>query len=346
MSRSKPQGNWLRGLGMLATEFSTDVVAAPERFVLWVEATGESHMRNRLRSNDCHDFRARMRSVDLMDVQVAVLAYPHLEIARTTKLIRQSDPEVYQINYFLGGQGNLTLDRRDVRLGTGDLVVMDSSRPFRGDVHADPGRWSHLTVQLPRKLLPLPEKTVQGLLAVPISGRSGMGGVFARWLTDLTAHADEFTPADIPAFTQVTVDLLTSLLGRCLGADDAMGPQLDRRTLQVRICDYIHQNLGESALSVGAIAAAHRISVRRLYQLFAEEDTTPAAWIRERRLECCRRDLADLHLRSRPIHAIAARWGFPDPAHFSRIFRSAYGISPRDYRHHALHGQPRAETDK
>ncbi|GAA2788117.1 hypothetical protein GCM10010470_23340 [Saccharopolyspora taberi] len=59
-------------------------------------------------------------------------------------------------------------------------------------------------------------------------------------------------------------------------------------------------------------------------------------WIRQRRLERCRRDLTNPHLRQRPVHAIAARWGFTDPAHFSRIFRAAYGLSPSDYRHNAF----------
>ncbi|MFK4272453.1 AraC-like ligand-binding domain-containing protein [Streptomyces milbemycinicus] len=82
---------------MLVTEFSTDVVEAPERFALWEETTTQSHMRNRLHSDDHEDFHAKMRVLDLTEVQVAALAYSHLEIARTAKLIRQSDPEVYLI---------------------------------------------------------------------------------------------------------------------------------------------------------------------------------------------------------------------------------------------------------
>ncbi|MEV6133865.1 hypothetical protein AB0M05_44920 [Streptomyces violaceusniger] len=161
---------------MLVTEFSTEVVAASERFALWQGATEQSHMRNRLRSNDHNDFRARMRGLDLGEVQVSALAYPHLKIVRTAKLIRQSDPEVYQINFFLGGQGIVSLDRRDTTLSSGDFMVMDSSCPFQGDVLADPGRWSHVTVQCPRGLLPLPEKAAQHLLAVPISGRQAWAG--------------------------------------------------------------------------------------------------------------------------------------------------------------------------
>jgi len=39
---------------------------------------------------------------------------------------------------------------------------------------------------------------------------------------------------------------------------------------------------------------------------------------------------------TRPVAAVGARWGYPDPAHFSRLFKAAYGVGPRDYR--ASHG--------
>ncbi|MEV4680111.1 helix-turn-helix domain-containing protein [Streptomyces kurssanovii] len=321
---------------MLVAEFSTDVVEAPERFAVWEEATNRSHMRNRLRSNDRDDFRAELRVLNLGEVQVSAVAYPHLEIARTAKLIRQSDPEVYQINYFLAGKGAVSLDGGDTALSVGDLVVMDSSRPYQGDVHAVPGGWSHVTVQCPRGLLPLPEKTVRSLLGVPISGRHGMGGVFARWVTDLNTRAHEFTPADVPTLTSVTVDLLASVVARYQEAEDAMSPEARRSVLQARIHDFVRQRLADPDLTPETIAAAHGISTRHLYTLFREQGLTVAAWIRERRLECCRRDLADPRLLSCTIQAVAARWGFSDPAHFSRIFRRACGMTPTDYRRHVV----------
>jgi AraC-like DNA-binding protein len=290
-------------------------------------------MHNRLRSNDQDDFRAKMRVVDLGQLQISTLAYPHLEIARTAKVIRQSDPEVYLINYFLGGDGVVSVDGDDTALCTGDLVVMDSSRLYHGDVQALPDSWSHMTVQFPRGLLPLTEKTVRHLLAVPIDGRRGMGGVLARWLTDLNARAGEFTPTDIPTLTQVTVDLLASVLASCADAEDVLPTEVRRRALKQRIHAFIQQHLGEPGLTPDAIGAAHGISIRHLYALFQEEGHTVAAWIRERRLERCRLDLADPTLRNRPIHAIAARWGFTDKASFSRAFRARYGMPPSDYRH-------------
>ncbi|WP_268241131.1 helix-turn-helix domain-containing protein [Nonomuraea cavernae] len=37
-------------------------------------------------------------------------------------------------------------------------------------------------------------------------------------------------------------------------------------------------------------------------------------------------------LAAHPISAIAARSGFTSSAHFSQAFRSAYGLSPRQFR--------------
>ncbi|MFS8201870.1 helix-turn-helix domain-containing protein [Streptomyces sp. CWNU-52B] len=317
---------------MLVTEFSTDVVEAPERFALWEAATEQSHMRNRLRSDDQDDFRARMRGLDLGEVQVAALSYPHLEIARTGKLIRQSDPEVYQINYFLGGEGAVSTGGGDAALRVGDLLVMDSSRPYHGDVRSTPGGWSHVTIQCPRGLLPLPDKTVQRLLAVPISGRHGMGGVFTRWLADLNARAAEFTPDDVPTLVSVTLDLLASTIARCLDTEEALSPEARRIALRARISTFVERHLADPAMTPQAIADAHHISLRHLQQLLAEDDTSPAAWIRHRRLERCRLDLANPRLYTRPIQAIAEHWGFTNPTHFSRLFRLTYGIPPRDYR--------------
>ncbi|MDW6063040.1 helix-turn-helix domain-containing protein [Streptomyces sp. FXJ1.4098] len=58
-----------------------------------------------------------------------------------------------------------------------------------------------------------------------------------------------------------------------------------------------------------------------------------ASWIRHQRLERCRRDLVNPRLAGRPIQATAATWGFSRPGDFTRAFRSAYGVSPSEYRH-------------
>ncbi|NJP50044.1 helix-turn-helix domain-containing protein [Streptomyces sp. SBST2-5] len=317
---------------MLVTEFSTQAVAPPERFALFEEVSAGTHLRNLLRSDDREDFRARLRVVDLGELQLSAQSFPHLEVVRTAEQIRRADPEVYMINCVLHGQAGLSHTGRHTTPRVGDLVVLDSSRPFEAHRRTVPDGWSQLTVQLPHRMLPLPERTVRQVLALPIDGRSGMGGVFARWLGDLNARADEFTAADVPALTSVILDLLASVIAGCLQAEERLSPKTRRTALRARIQAFVERHLADPDLTPRAVAEAHHISLRHLQQLFAEDGTSPAAWIRHRRLERCRRDLADPGLDARPVQAIAARWGFTDPAHFSRLFRAAYGMPPREYR--------------
>jgi AraC-like DNA-binding protein len=105
------------------------------------------------------------------------------------------------------------------------------------------------------------------------------------------------------------------------------------RPLLARVQAFIDGRLGDARLSNREIAAAHHISPRLLHRLFEEQGTSPARWIRERRLERCRRDLLDPARRDLPASAIAWSWGFASAAHFSRVFRAAYGHPPAEYRH-------------
>jgi AraC-like DNA-binding protein len=58
-------------------------------------------------------------------------------------------------------------------------------------------------------------------------------------------------------------------------------------------------------------------------------------WIRRRRLDHCKRELLDPRNAGESISTIAARWGLADSSHFSRLFRTTYGMSPREFRSRA-----------
>ena len=83
---------------------------------------------------------------------------------------------------------------------------------------------------------------------------------------------------------------------------------------------------------MGGVAAGCFLSVRQVQRLFRAHGTTFGEWVRTRRLEAIRRDLADPALRTLPIARIAAAQGFGDPAHLARAFRAEFGESPRQWR--------------
>ncbi|TFV34517.1 AraC family transcriptional regulator [Streptomyces sp. T1317-0309] len=67
-------------------------------------------------------------------------------------------------------------------------------------------------------------------------------------------------------------------------------------------------------------------------QSYAEGGISLADWIRTHRLEECRNELRRPTARLTTIEAVARRWGFTDMSNFGRIFRMAYGMSPREWR--------------
>ncbi|GAA3161577.1 helix-turn-helix domain-containing protein [Streptomyces virens] len=318
---------------MLVQEFRTDVVEPVERWDLWQDVATRTHVPNLLRSARSDDFDAVMRVLPLGDVQIAELRLPHLDTVRTPRTIRRFDPEALQINCQLDGDGGMAQEGRQTAFRVGQLVMADTSLPYEARINRTSERSTTVIVSMPRARLPLPPGVVRRLLATPVPVDHGMGGALYRWLADVARRAEEFTEADAPALASVTTDLIASVLGGCADSEDALPPESRRRALHTRVRDFIDQNLGDPSLSPATVAAAHGISVRHLHQLFAAEGEAPAAWIRHRRLERCRRDLADPRLRGRAVHWIAARWGFTDPATFSRVFRRVYGMTPTDHRH-------------
>ncbi|MFF8639052.1 helix-turn-helix domain-containing protein [Streptomyces pilosus] len=313
-------------------EFRTKNLPVTERFGSWHDMTTRALIPSVVRSDHEADFRASARVLDLGGVQVSALTYPSLETRRTTKLIRRSDSESYQLMLNLRGSHRILQGGRDTTSGPGEVTFYDTSRPWQAWASADYNTVKGVMVRFPRALLPLPANKVDQLTAVRLPGRAGTGALLSGYLTQLVADATAYTAADDARLATCTLDLLTAFLAHHLNAAASMPPPTHHRTLLMKIHAFIQQHLGDPDLSPGMIAAVHHISLRSLHRLFQTQDTTVAGWIRARRLERCRRDLADPLLRSRPVRAIAARWGFTDPAHFSRAFRATYGHSPKEYR--------------
>jgi AraC-like DNA-binding protein len=133
-----------------------------------------------------------------------------------------------------------------------------------------------------------------------------------------------------PRAITVELDVLATTAER--PADGAVLPDVRHGDIVRRIHAYIDSHLGDPGLSPAVVAAAHHISLRYLHKLFEPEPHGVAGLIRQRRLERCRDGLLDPAQADRPVAGIAARWGFSSAAHFSRVFRDAYGMPPGEFR--------------
>ncbi|MEU8016896.1 helix-turn-helix domain-containing protein [Micromonospora parva] len=324
---------------MLAREtLDTSVLPPGERFGMWLELVARTSAPMRVRSEHDENFIARADFVDLGPIQLISYDYPSLDAFRTPKLIRQSDPELYILALTTGGVGTSSQDGRRSEIQAGEFTFYNASRPHDLGHHAtEPERdqASSIVTMIPHAALPLPPERMAALYCGRMSGSEGIGALLAQFLLQVTGNPEQYHAADAGRLGAVGLDLATTMLGRHLVAEDAVPTEVRRRALLTQVQSYIHRHLGEATLDPQVVADAHHISVRSLHRLFETEDATVASYIRDLRLTRCRRDLTDPALRNQPVQTIAARWGFPHKAHFSRAFKAAYGMTPQEHRDNA-----------
>lgn len=241
------------------------------------------------------------------------------------------------LNVCIQDHGHLVIDQNNSQtlLRPGSLTLFDTDRPYTV-TYPDPFR-QHV-IQIPRSMLGFRAADLQRLTAVPIEADSDTAALVTPFLTRLASQMNRHAPHTAELLARNAADLLATLLAERLDRDvPDTGTDAAHTMLRLRIQAFIDRHLGDSDLSPRTIADAHHVSVRQVHRLFQEQGTTVSRWIRHRRLEACRRELSRPHGLS--VTAVAHRFGFTSRTHFSRAFRAAYGMSPREWRALAQQGK-------
>jgi AraC-like DNA-binding protein len=273
-------------------------------------------------------FHGALTMEDLDVVEVATVeADPH-SVYRSPRTIRQRCEDDLFVMMPRTGNVHIAQDGRETVLRPGDFATYDSGRPCR--ISSDQQIFI-LVVKLPRtafadRCLPAP---APGTTAVALRRDSGMGALVSPFLRALPDTLPVL-PREISG--QVggnALDLVTAALS-VLDADRAAA--VPHAAQRLRAQRYILDHLGDAGLAPATVADALGMSVRYLYLLFQEENTSPGRWISNRRLALATRLLRDGAAAGHGITEIAFRVGFKDASVFSRAFKARYGLSPRDYR--------------
>ena len=320
---------------------------APDRFEWWREQLAKDTVPSVVSSPHAADFRAVVTLAELGPILLYVLDFPEVRAVRTPALVRRSDPERYGLSLVAANDLWFAQRDSDCRVGTGGLVLHDSSYPFDSRALPGAGPVKMLMLYLPKAALPLRPQRLDRLLARRLPTGAGMNAILARYITSVATAVEqgEVGERETGRLGAVALDLATATLAEQVGAQDRLAPETRRQALLARIEAFVEHNLGDPDLTPAAIAAHHHISLAYLHRLFRPRELTVAAWIRHLRIERARADLADPRLRHHPVHTIGAYWGFRHPADFSRTFRTAHGTPPGDYRRQALATRARAEAN-
>ncbi|WP_334628783.1 helix-turn-helix domain-containing protein [Micromonospora sp. CPCC 205539] len=316
-----------------SVEIDTKLLPPSDRFEFWHDLVSRETAPAHISSPHMDNFLAYVRAIDLGAVTMQSLRYPSLDSTRSARLVRQSAPEYYQLALPTVGESRLIQDRRETAVKASEFTFLDTARPHVASQAAGERKLAEtITVMIPHSALPLSPDQVRRLLASSIPANEGFGALLAQFLRRVGAHPEQHQPAEALRLGGIVLDLVSATLARQLDVEQALPAEVRRHALRVRVLAFIEQNLPDRELTPSSVAGAHHISLRTLNRLFEGESMTVAEIIRHRRLDRCQRDLTSPLAAHQPIYVIAARWGFPDKAHFTRLFRSTYGLSPQQYR--------------
>jgi AraC-like DNA-binding protein len=308
--------------------FRSEHAPIESRFDYWRHVIGNSLVPLETRFDHAPDFPAQILTSEIGPVRLTDSATGPGASFRTPKMIRRSDPDVYMISVLISGEMTVEQDDRQDRLQPGDLAFFDPSRPARRIFSA----MRNVVVSVPRAMLPFSQDDLAQLTAVRIPGDRGAGALGSALARQLATSADDVTAAEAARLAPTVVDLLSVALASRLDRARTVPIEAQHRARLHRVYAFIESELSDPDLSPASVAAAQHVSIRYLHKLFEAQPTTVGKWIRQRRLERCRQDLLDPALAERPVSAIAARWGVLNSAHFSRAFRTEYGLPPAEYR--------------
>jgi AraC-like DNA-binding protein len=327
----------------MSTLIHTDVVPAADLVDFIQEITATTWVPMECRIDCSGDYRAEIRASGLGPMQVAVLDIAPITVRRTPTLISRADPDLLKVFLVCSGGSSIVVQGdQQARLSAGEFAFYNTRRPYEVSCGVDGRPTRVLTFMFPPALLPLSRTGIRRLTGVRIPATTGLGDLTSQLLLQLAQHVDHYSPAEAARLSAAALEVLATRLARELDIGDWGTPEARRRALFTTVQAFIQQRLADTDLSPAMVAAANHISLRSLHQLFHDEQLTVAGWIRRQRLERCRRDLADPGLASRPVAAIAARWGFASAGDFSRAFRAEHGLPPAAYRSSALVVKPSA----
>jgi AraC-like DNA-binding protein len=313
-------------------------VTAVGRLSSWQQALSTAYGDLELVTRaDPESWQGSLQALRLGTLQIATEESDAVEVVRTPRGAAADGHGHVFARLQLEGRVRLSQDGRSADLRPGVLAFYDASRPFSLVL---PERHRAQVLMVPRPMLRLGEAEIRRVTAKAIGDvPDGPAALVLPLLSGLAQEIGAAAPTARERLARIAADLLATLAADQL--DTAEPADAGQATMLDRVKATIEARLGEPELSPRTLADEHGISLRYLHKLFQEQGSTVSGWVRHRRLDACRAELARPEAADRTIASVAARWGFVSPTHFSHAFRKAYGMSPAQWRGTAGSGRRR-----
>lgn len=254
---------------------------------------------------------------------------------RSRKLIAQDGLDHLFVQMHRRGNNVGTCGKTQLNARPGDVFVLDLGQAQE----TRPDDYDNLTLVIPRALLAQHLKSPERLHGQKLARESAPGQLLREHMETLWSRIGQVTAQESNAIVHGLVGLVAAYFGGLELPEDC--PDTQTAMLET-IRQYIALHLAVPHLAPQFLANRFGLSRASLYRLF-EPLGGPAGYIRQERLQ------RSLELLAQPsphsIAAIAASVGFYDEAHFHRLFRATFGITPGETRRGALLEKPESANE-
>lgn len=296
----------------------------------WRAAASDTFGQLRLSPNTSADaFRVDLSTANVGDIRLFNMKTPAHRVEKLSSMIDDNERPYCKLSLQIKGDVIMKQDGRECTIRPGELGLYVTHRPYELEF---PDDQESMIVLFPQEFVQLPGRMIREITAMPITASEGLGRVAIPLFEQLALNFEVLTGPHAGPLLRSSLDMLVTAISADMD-EKADAPDF---TLLDSINKYIDHNLGDPALGPRSIAEAMFVSVRHVHSQFAESDTTVSAYIRQRRLEHIRRDIANPLHHAVSIQQIGARYGMPDASQLSRAFKAEYKESPSAFRKQAL----------
>ncbi len=217
---------------------------------------------------------------------------------------------------------------RRLALKSGDVVLWDGLQPTAVEI-VEP--FFKRTLLFPRERVLAVCPRLADLDALPSLAGTAPARLLVRYMLSLAAEQRPLDSASGAAAASAALELLRAAIEPRIPSSRAA----TRSAMRAEIRRYVRSHLHDPLLGPASIARSYAMSLRTLHSLFEDTDTSVAGLVRGERLDRCLEDLRRPNGGS--VTEIAFRWGFCDAAHFSRVFKRRFAVTPSEIRRAASH---------
>ncbi|MDH0645761.1 helix-turn-helix domain-containing protein [Pseudomonas sp. GD03858] len=207
-----------------------------------------------------------------------------------------------------------------LRVRARDIVLLDLAQPAAFRMTSG----TALSLVIPRTALLHDSDRLHGLR---LCGKSAPGRLLASLLSSLAVAAPDLTQDQGLHLSQPVLSMVAACLAGAVAERAAITPS-GHDELGRRVRRYIELNLHREDLTPALLAKALGTSRSQLYRAF-ERFGGVGHYLQRRRLRRSLLALGEPGHAARRIGDVAYAHGFADEAHFSKLFRKTFGLSPR-----------------